>query len=178
MANLAKYLADFEQAGGAVLAKEQEFEFDLGLAHVRGKVDRIEKLSDGSVLIVDLKTGKTLPTAAEAEKNAQLGLYQVAFQNGAFKEALISEDDSQQELDLAGAKLLLVAGDSPAIRNQTSVAGAPDLEAYFENLIQESAAGMAMPDNLFIARVSSHCDAENEYGTCSLHLRRAVSYAD
>jgi RecB family exonuclease len=41
-----------------VLAKEQNFNFELGNIQVRGQVDRIEQLADGNVVIVDLKTGK------------------------------------------------------------------------------------------------------------------------
>jgi hypothetical protein len=36
--------------------------------------------------------------------------------------------------------------------------------------------GMAMPDNVFVAAVSSHCDNESSYGSCMLHLTKAVSF--
>ena len=186
VANLSRYLTDAQGAGTKVLAKEQEFEFDLGLAHIRGKVDRIEQLADGTVVIVDLKTGKTLPSIPEVEQNPQLGLYQLAYDAGAFDSGVFDEPvraDSRSAPNperpvLGGAKLLLVAGDSPTIRNQTSIQDSEDLKELFNQMIQSAAQGMAMPNSVFIANVSNHCDAENEFGTCRIHLTKAVSYVE
>jgi CRISPR/Cas system-associated exonuclease Cas4 (RecB family) len=70
LSNLADYLKQFESAGGIVLAKEQNFNFELGNIQVRGQVDRIEQLADGNVVIVDLKTGKQAATAADTDGGA------------------------------------------------------------------------------------------------------------
>jgi hypothetical protein len=35
---------------------------------------------------------------------------------------------------------------------------------------------MAMTENVFIAEVGSHCTNENEYGSCKIHLTKAVSF--
>ena len=171
IANLSQYLTAFKSEGGKVLAAEQEFEMQLGRANIRGKVDRIELTPDGQVVIVDLKTGSTIPSIAEGEDNAQLGLYQLAYQHGAFR-AVTPESGT----DLGGAKLLLVGKGNTTIRNQSSIAQLPELQAKFEELVEQAANGMAMPERYFIANVSSHCSNDKEFGSCELHLTKAVSY--
>ncbi|MDE2409205.1 MAG: ATP-dependent helicase, partial [Actinomycetales bacterium] len=174
VANLSNYLSQFELSGGRVVAKEQAFEFNLGDAHIRGKVDRIERTPDGSVMIVDLKTGSKVVSIADGESNPQLGLYQLAYQNGAYGELASVEPGAKLE----GAKLLLVSGSAPVLRAQQSLDAVPEQAAYFTNLVQSAAHGMAMPANVFVARVSSHCDDDSQFGTCQLHLTKAVSYGD
>jgi RecB family exonuclease len=167
LSNLAEYLKQFESAGGKVLAKEQNFNFELGNIQVRGQVDRIEQLADGNVVIVDLKTGKLAATAAETLVNPQLALYQMAVLEGGFQEL---ESISPQQL--AGAKLLIVGGakfqerNQPAMDNQES--------ARFKKLLLDSSEGMSR--SVFVAQLSNHCEAERSFGSCSLHLTPAVSY--
>ena len=43
---------------------------------LRGSYDRVETDPDGRLHIVDLKTGKSAPTAAEVARHPQLGVYQ------------------------------------------------------------------------------------------------------
>jgi len=167
LTNLASYLKQFEEAGGKVLAREQNFSFELGNIQVRGQVDRIEQLADGNVLIVDLKTGKLAQTAEETKINPQLALYQMAVLEGGF--------DNLPELTpevLAGAKLLIVGGPKYSERNQPLMGEAES--SRFKKLLLDSADGMSKP--VFIAQLSNHCEKEREYGSCSLHLTRAVSY--
>ena len=167
LSNLAEYLKQFEASGGTVVAKEQNFNFELGNIQVRGQVDRIEQLSDGNVVIVDLKTGKLTATAAETLSNPQLALYQMAVLEGGFKEL-----DSISPEQLAGAKLLIVGGakfqerNQPAMDNQES--------ARFKKLLLDSSEGMSR--SVFVAQLSNHCESERSYGSCSLHLTPAVSY--
>ncbi|MEY2945275.1 MAG: hypothetical protein RL243_17 [Actinomycetota bacterium] len=174
ISNLSNYLTQFELSGGSVVAREQAFEFNLGAAHIRGKVDRIERTPDGTVLIVDLKTGSRAVSIADGEANPQLGLYQLAYQNGAYGQLTSVEPNAKLE----GAKLLLVSGNSPVLRNQQSLDQVPEQAEYFRNLIEDAARGMAMPENVFVARVSSHCDDDSQFGSCQLHLTKAVSYGD
>lgn len=51
---------------------------------LKGRVDRLEVDADGRVVVVDLKTGASRPTAAEVAEHPQLGAYQVAVEAGAF----------------------------------------------------------------------------------------------
>lgn len=167
LANLAEYLKQFESAGGSVLAKEQNFNFELGNIQVRGQVDRIEQLSDGNVVIVDLKTGKLAATAADTLVNPQLALYQMAVLEGGFKEL-----DSVSPEQLSGAKLLIVGGAKFQERSQPAMDGQES--ARFKKLLLDSSEGMSR--SVFVAQLSNHCESERSYGSCSLHLTPAVSY--
>jgi superfamily I DNA/RNA helicase/RecB family exonuclease len=100
-AGLSEYLRDFERAGGTLLGSEGAFELRIGRALVRGTIDRVERTPDGTVVIVDLKTGNRTPSAAEAAEHAQLGAYQLALEHGVIEEA--------ERLPSGGAKLLFVA---------------------------------------------------------------------
>jgi superfamily I DNA/RNA helicase/RecB family exonuclease len=167
LTNLATYLKQFEDDGGKVLAREQNFSFELGNIQVRGQVDRIEQLSNGNVVVVDLKTGKLAATASETESNPQLALYQMAVLEGGFEKL----EEIKPEA-LAGAKLLIVGGAKYTERNQPAMGEAES--ARFKKLLLDSSEGMSRP--VFVAQLSNHCEQEREYGSCSLHLTPAVSY--
>jgi superfamily I DNA/RNA helicase/RecB family exonuclease len=173
ISNMVQYLRKFDAEGAKVIGREVNFEFELGRARVRGQVDRLELYPDGRVMIVDLKTGATNVSAEEARKHAQLGLYQLAFANGAFAEL----EGVDQNTSLAGAKLLLVGtGDKPVERSQPSLDESPESKAEFHRLIEAATSGMAMTDRVFVAQIDSHCTNSNEFGSCQIHLTKAVSY--
>ena len=173
ISNMVQYLRKFEAEGAKVLGREVNFEFETGRARVRGQVDRLELYPDGRVMIVDLKTGAKAFTAEEARTHAQLGLYQLAFENGAFADLPGVDEGSS----LAGAKLLLVGtGDKPVERSQPPINESQEAREEFDRLIQAATAGMAMTDRVFIAQIDSHCSNDNEFGSCQLHLTKAVSY--
>ena len=173
ISNMVQYLRKFEAEGAKVIGREVNFEFETGRARVRGQVDRLELYPDGRVMIVDLKTGAKAFTAEDARLHAQLGLYQLAFENGAFAALPGLESGAS----LAGAKLLLVgAGDKPLERSQPPINESQELRGEFDRLIEAATAGMAMTDRVFIAQVDSHCSNDNEFGSCQIHLTKAVSY--
>ena len=167
LTNLAEYLKQFESDGGRVLAKEQNFQFELGNIVVRGQVDRIEQLADGNVVVVDLKTGKLAATAADTLVNPQLALYQMAILEGGFKDL-----DSIDPKQLAGAKLLIVGGAKAQERKQPAMDA--NESARFKKLLLDCSEGMSK--SVFVAELSNHCESERSYGSCSLHLTPAVSY--
>ena len=59
------------------LAVEYGFEFDVEGVPVKGFVDRVDKLADGRLAVIDYKTGKKLATG-RLEIDAQLTMYQYA----------------------------------------------------------------------------------------------------
>ena len=65
---------------------ERDFCVALGRAVVAGRVDRLERDRHGRLVVVDLKTGRTVPSAREVTRHAQLGTYQLAARAGAFGE--------------------------------------------------------------------------------------------
>jgi superfamily I DNA/RNA helicase/RecB family exonuclease len=172
ISNMVQYLRKFEADGAKVIGREVSFEFQMGQAQIRGQVDRLELYPDGRVMIVDLKTGNKTFTAEEAREHAQLGLYQLAYENGAFNEQV----DLPAEAKLGGAKLLLVSGDKPTEREQVSILESESARKTFEQMVAAATSGMAMGQNIFVAQVGSHCTNENEFGSCQVHLTKAVSY--
>lgn len=60
---------------------EYGFNFEVDGVPVTGKVDRVDKLEDGRLLILDYKTGKQLKTG-RIDVDAQLTMYQLACEKG------------------------------------------------------------------------------------------------
>jgi len=62
-----------------VLHTEESFEVNIGGANVAGRIDRIDKLADGEVVITDYKTGKP-QSQEDADDSLQLSIYALAAQ--------------------------------------------------------------------------------------------------
>lgn len=96
---LAAYLRDFEASERRLLGRETRFAVPIDRAVLRGMADRIEATprADGGVeiTVLDLKTGRNLPSKAEAETHAQLQAYQLGVAQGAFE--LDRGDDAAEE---------------------------------------------------------------------------------
>lgn len=167
LSNLASYLKQFEAKGGKVLAREQNFHFELGNVEIRGQVDRIEQLANGNVVIVDLKTGKLASSVTDTTTNPQLALYQMAVLESGFSDLA----EVKPEL-LAGAKLLVVGGAKYQEREQPAMD--QEESGRFKKILLEASEGMSKP--VFVAQLSTHCQSEREYGSCQLQLTKAVSY--
>jgi RecB family exonuclease len=89
---LARFLAWREEpAARPVVATEERLDCLVDLpdgtrVRLYGFADRLELDAEGRVVVIDLKTGKYPPTAAEVAQHPQLGLYQLAVENGAVDE--------------------------------------------------------------------------------------------
>jgi len=64
-------------AEGEPVWLEKKFDFKVGEHHVRGRVDRVDRLPDGDYELIDYKTGER-KSAAELEDDLQLALYRLA----------------------------------------------------------------------------------------------------
>jgi ATP-dependent helicase/nuclease subunit B len=78
-----------------VMATEKTVETILGSLKIKLRIDRIDRLASGNLLLIDYKTGKKLPTIfdwfGKRPKNLQLPLYCVAFNDaGGFAFAQIN----------------------------------------------------------------------------------------
>ena len=60
-----------------MLHTEESFEIQVGATTVVGRIDRIDRRPDGSVAIVDYKTGKARDQE-DADESLQLSLYAIA----------------------------------------------------------------------------------------------------
>jgi len=103
-------------------AAEQRFDVKLGRARIIGTVDRLEVEADGSLFIIDFKTGNTAISKEEAKKNLQLASYQLGVAEGGFADGTKS----------SGAELVYLGTDTAgaAIRPQYAI----DLEATKETI--------------------------------------------
>ncbi len=61
-----------------ILAVEREFELAIGRFRVVGAMDRVNRLDDETVEIVDYKSNRLLFTRAEVDSSLQMSLYQLA----------------------------------------------------------------------------------------------------
>jgi RecB family exonuclease len=76
-----------------LVGTEAQFSTVVRLDHgeevtLTGYADRLELDSDGNVVVVDLKTGRTKPSNKAVEGHVQLGLYQYAVDHGAVDELI------------------------------------------------------------------------------------------
>jgi superfamily I DNA/RNA helicase len=158
-------LADYLAKAGEPLAIEARFELELDRAVVRGSLDRVERAGaageggeSGSsdevpVRVVDLKTGRSAPSAQEATTNPQLGAYQLAVDAGAV-EGLPPGARS------AGAQLVFVSDVNKAkaaLREQPPLGPeSPDAPSWARTHIEEVAGRMAAA--AFPATVNAMCD--------------------
>lgn len=95
-----------------------------GLA-IGGRIDRLEREGDpdgdGPVQIVDLKTGKTVPSQKDVEGHPQLLSYQLALSRGVWRDGgVVTASASETPLDVGGGMLLFPAKDAkkPTVRSQ------------------------------------------------------------
>jgi len=139
---LEKFVEYHRESKRTVVDAEIRFDVKLGRARIRGSVDRLEVEADGSLFIIDFKTGGTAISLKEAKENLQLASYQVGIAEGGFTQGTVS----------AGAELVYLG---------TSTAGATlrpqhviDVEATKEKL-NEIAEGMGAAH--FFATVNKRC---------------------
>jgi len=60
-----------------VLHTEEWFDVQMGSTKVAGRIDRMDRAADGTVTIVDYKTGKARPQE-DADESLQLSIYAIA----------------------------------------------------------------------------------------------------
>ncbi len=74
---LRRYWEQEQSAGTEPVWVERKFDFSIGPHHLRGRVDRVDRLPDGGYELIDYKTGER-KTEAELADDLQLALYRVA----------------------------------------------------------------------------------------------------
>ena len=97
-------------------------------------------------MVIDLKTGKTIPANADLAEHPQLAVYQAAIELGAFEESSVS----------GGAALVQLGGETGAAREQTQPPlGETADPAWAEALVKRTAKAMA--SSTFNAVVNNRC---------------------
>jgi RecB family exonuclease len=138
------HVANPRQCAGA----ELEFTVEVGDdVTIRGRADRVELDDHGDVFIVDLKTGKYPPADKHLDREPQLGIYQLAVREGAFRELSTTP---------GGAELLQLR---KANRGKVKVQPQRALEPG-DDWVDELVGGVAasIRDEEFPARPSDDCD--------------------
>jgi RecB family exonuclease len=113
---------------------------------VRGRVDRLERDGAGRLVVVDVKTGKTPVSKDDAQRHAQLAMYQLAIAEG-----LLPEGDSP-----GGGRLVYLgkAGSAgPTERGQDALT--PNVRDDWRALVHDAAAATQGPQ--FVARINDGC---------------------
>lgn len=144
-------LAEHLASAPPPLAVEAPFEVELGPVHLRGTMDRVEG-DQGTVRVVDLKTGRVAKSAKATEQDLQLAAYQAAVREGALAEQL-GADAAQR---LAGAQLVHVGtgGRKAAVRTQQALTRAED-PAWFDTVVRKVATEVS--GSRVTARRNTHC---------------------
>lgn len=88
---VARFLRWHHTNARTLLGTEQRFSAVLALddgeqVRLTGYADRLELDADGTVVVVDLKTGRGAPSGTQVQRNVQLGLYQLAVDLGGVDE--------------------------------------------------------------------------------------------
>lgn len=173
VARLGRYLRDAQAAGTTLLGAEPHFEFEVPVegaalpAVISGTIDRVELTAEGTVVIVDLKTGRTQSASASAAvANPQLSAYQLAFEQGAIPAAV--------GYPSGGAKLLVLK------QNRTGPYATPtqapfDDEGRSAFTTQIGDAVRVMGGREFLAPYEAHCRDDHTYGLCRIHTIGPVS---
>jgi superfamily I DNA/RNA helicase/RecB family exonuclease len=132
---LAAYFADAERP--EKVSSEVPLRVDVGRATITGRVDRLEREPDGSLRVVDYKTGSSKPKADEVATHPQLGTYQLAVEHGAFgSEGRVSAGAALLHLGKAAG-----ASETPALQQQPPLETQDDPE-WAARLVGATAEGM------------------------------------
>ena len=139
---LKKFVDYHNKTTRKVKGAELRFDVKLGRARIIGTVDRLEVEADGSLFIIDFKTGASAITKEEAKKNLQLASYQLGVAEGGFPDG-----DSS-----AGAELVYLGTDSvgPAVKQQFAI-NLEETKASIETI------GEGMGAATFFATVNKRC---------------------
>lgn len=163
---VAKFLAWHRRNPRDLVAVEQELSVRAGQVTITGQVDRLERDTDGTAIVVDLKTGSSRPPDADLDRNPQLGVYQLAVLLGAFEKLGLT--------DPGGAELVQVgkAGLTASVRVQRQRGLSSDPEpGWALDLVETVAAGMAGP--VFQATVNPGCRVCPVASCCPVNERGA-----
>jgi superfamily I DNA/RNA helicase/RecB family exonuclease len=139
-------------------------EVDFTVAHsadvvLRGRADRLERDSDGRVVVVDLKTGRTAPVDRDLPREPQLGVYQLAVRDGAFADRYAGAP--------GGAELVQLRRE---VRGAVKVQSQPAMTAdddWCADLVDTTAATIRAEQ--FDARPNDGCDRCPFRGSCPAH---------
>lgn len=167
---LSDYLRTFASAGRRVLGAEASFALVTGPARVRGSIDRIEVDPEGRISIVDLKTGRVMPSEKnDMPAHPQLAAYQLAVADGAV-------EGVPEGAETTDARLVFVQNPKGvhAYSERTQRALDPESREAYRERLHTVARGMA--GRTFLANVDDHCDRARTGTECRIHVVGEVTW--
>jgi RecB family exonuclease len=145
---LDRFLAWHARNPRELVAAEADFQVTVGRARISGQVDRLERDTDGRLVVVDLKTGKSAARPDEIGEHGQLAAYQAAIASGGFAEhGTVS----------GGAALLQVGSGAKAKEQQQDPlpGDVPVTDTWAGELLATVGDGMGAAT--FEVRTGAHC---------------------
>ena len=139
--HLTEVGAEVEVDGEVVAA-----EADLPAVRVRGRLDRLERDSEGRLVVVDIKTSKSPVTKDDAQSHAQLAMYQLAVAEGLLPDGA----------EPGGGRLVYLgktSGGAAAEREQDPLTA--DGREQWRTQVRQAAEATQGPG--FLARVNDGC---------------------
>ncbi|MFD3312293.1 UvrD-helicase domain-containing protein [Streptomyces sp. NPDC058694] len=146
------------RAGRTPVASEHDFDVTLEAGsyevRIRGSMDRVEQDAEGRAYVVDFKTGKQAPSAADVAHHPQLAVYQLAVHEGAVDEAFEGERPES-----GGAELVQLRQGAPKKdggETLPKVQAQKPLEGEWVGDLLATAAGKVL-DERFTPTTGQHC---------------------
>ncbi|MBD0737892.1 DNA helicase UvrD [Streptomyces sp. CBMA29] len=146
------------ERGRTSVASEHGFDVTLeagdARVRIRGSMDRVETDAEGNAYVVDFKTGRSKPTAAEVTHHPQLAVYQLAVREGAVDPLFNDTRPPSGGAELVQLRLGATRKEGgetvPAVQRQEPLAG-----EWAQDLLAE-AAGRVL-DERFTPSTGQHC---------------------
>jgi RecB family exonuclease len=113
---------------------------------LRGRLDRLERDAADRLVVVDIKTGKTPVSKDDAQRHAQLAMYQLAVAEG-----LLPHGDTPG----GGRLVYLGKATSGGATEREQDPQSNDTRAEWLELVQQAAAATQGPE--FVARINDGC---------------------
>jgi len=167
---------DSARTGRTPVASEHDFDVTLGAGdyevRIRGSMDRVETDGEGRAYVVDFKTGKQAPTAAEVARHPQLAVYQLAVREGAVDDAFDGvrpEPGGAELVQLRQGAAKRDGGETlPKVQAQAALEGGTDSGAEGEWIgdLLATAAGKVL-DERFTPTAGQHCAHCSFRASCS-----------
>ncbi|MEU4926659.1 ATP-dependent DNA helicase [Streptomyces yokosukanensis] len=147
-----------DRTGRTPVVSEQDFDVTLEAGdyqvRIRGQMDRVEVDGEGRAYVVDFKTGKQAPSAAEVSRHPQLAVYQLAVDEGAVDEAFDGVRPEPGGAELVhlrqGAAKRDGGEDLPKVQSQEPLSG------EWVGELLATAAGKVL-DERFAPNTGQHC---------------------
>ncbi len=133
---------------------------------LRGRVDRLERDAAGRLVVVDIKTGKTPVSKDDAQRHAQLAMYQLAVAEGMVP-------DGPERVEPGGARLVYLgkAGAAGATEREQDPL-TPAAHAEWRTVLRRAADATAGPS--FVARRNDGCTHCPLRPSCPAHAEEAA----